>query len=963
MNKKVLFSIIAAVLVVALVVGGVVYYRSTIVKDYSHKYAGVDLDADVGEIKRENTYSEYLLQHSAAALATQSVEVNILNYTDAEGVSVVKDPIDAQGGDVVLTQEESIVSWQVEIPQTGFYRILFEYCPVESRGIAAERSIYINGTIPFRGSDYQSFDRFWTDDGEDKFDNQGNQIRPKQVEVFRWAEKYASDDTNGYESSPYLFYLEKGTNVLTLEGVNEPLMLRKLAFVSVTEDMSYEEYLLSVGKEVNSGEAWVQVWQGEDASLRSEQSLYASYDRSSPTTQPLSLSNTVLNMIGGTAWSINGQWIEWEVEVPEDGWYNIAFKGRQNYNRGQSAIRSLQIDGKTPFVEAQQIKFEYSNDWQIQAMGDENGEFAFYMTKGKHNIRLTVSLGEKGDTIRKMEDSVYRLNQIYRQLLVLMGRTPDKYRDYAIYATYPEMSDAFLLESQRLYQIADEITAFSGGRSGITGSVTVLADMLEEFSEDEDLIRRRLQNFRDNITALGSAIQTLTSSQLDIDYMMVKTPDAQWPDDSANIFMRIWHEITSFITSFTTDYDTLGNVYDDDAEVLTVWILTGRDQANILKTIIDDSFTPETGINVNLMLVEGGNVLSAVAAGTGPDVVLSMGQGEPVNYALRNAAEDLTQFEGWEEVFQRFHESAYLPYRYDGGIYGIPETQTFSVLYYRKDILEDIGAEVPETWDDLENLLSELQHSNMEVGMPNIMSGSDLSGYYAMLFQNGCELYAEDGKYAQLNTEGAIKAFERYAEFYTEYDVPQSYSFVDRFRSGEMPIGIFDFTLQNTLSVFAPELKGLWDFTLIPGTLKEDGTVDHSVLSNSSCSMILKNEDEQTKQNAWEFLKWWTSASIQARFGQEMECLMGSSARYATANLEAFEQLSWSAEQLDLLAEQRSWAKANREVAGGYYTGRHLVNAIRKVVNSQAVARETLLDYNKTINDEIAKKRQEFKLD
>ena len=48
---------------------------------------------------------------------------------------------------------------------------------------------------------------------------------------------------------------------------------------------------------------------------------------------------------------------------------------------------------------------------------------------------------------------------------------------------------------------------------------------------------------------------------------------------------------------------------------------------------------------------------------------------------------------------------------------------------------------------------------------------------------------------------------------------------------------------------------------------------------------------------------------------------------------------------------------------GGYYTGRHVVNAIRKVVNQQAVPRETLLDYNKTINDEIEKKRAEFNLD
>lgn len=963
--KKTVFRIIVIVLVLALAVGGVFLWQNSTVKDYSQKYDGVDLSADVGEISRDNTYSEYLSAHAGAQMPAVGMELDVLDYAEAEGVSVVTDPIDAAGGLVLMTEEKSSVTWTVSIPEAGWYRILFTYCPVESRGIAAERSILINGEVPFRGADYQSFSRFWCDEaGEDSFDNQGNQIRPQQVEVFKWAEKYASDDTNGYEDEPYRFYFEEGENTLTLEGVNEPLALKKVQLVPISDTVSYQEYLSSVDQAVSaSGSPWVDTVQGEDSTLRSEQSLYATYDRSSPTTQPLSLTNTVLNIIGGTSWTVNGQWIEWEIEVPADGWYNLGFKGRQNYNRGQSSIRSLQIDGVTPFAEAEQIAFQYSNDWQINTVGTEEEDYCFYLTEGKHTVRLTVAMGEKGSTVQKIEDSVFRLNQIYRQLLVLMGRTPDKYRDYYVFDTYPEMAEAMLLESQRLYQIADEITAFSGGRSSMTGSVVVMANMLEEFAEDEDLIRRRLQNFRDNITALGTVMTSLTSSELDIDYVVVKTTDAQWPEDDANFFQRAWHEVSSFIASFMTDYDTLGNVYEDETQVLEVWILTGRDQANVLKTIIDDSFTPQTGISVNLKLVEGGNVLSAVAAGTGPDIVLTTGQGEPVNYALRNAAEDLTQFEGWEEVFERFHESAYTPYIYADGIYGIPETQTFSVLYYRSDILEELGLEVPETWDDLENILSELQHANMEVGMPNIMSGSDLSGFYAMLFQNGCELYAEDGKYAQLDAEGAIEAFERYSRFYTNYDVPQSYSFVDRFRSGEMPVGIADFTLQNTLAVFAPELKGLWDFTLIPGTAQEDGTVDHSALSGGSCSMMLKNDDEQVKLNGWEFLKWWTSAEIQARFGREMECLMGSSARYATANLEAFQQLSWSAEQLETLNEARSWATANREVAGGYYTGRHIVNAIRKVVNEQAVPRETLLDYNKTINDEIKKKRAEFKLD
>ena len=89
---------------------------------------------------------------------------------------------------------------------------------------------------------------------------------------------------------------------------------------------------------------------------------------------------------------------------------------------------------------------------------------------------------------------------------------------------------------------------------------------------------------------------------------------------------------------------------------------------------------------------------------------------------------------------------------------------------------------------------------------------------------------------------------------------------------------------------------------------------------------------------------------------------MGESARYASANVKAFEQLAWSASQRDLLMTQWEYVVGTPEVAGGYYTGRHIINAIRKVMNQNMDPRETLLDYTRDINDELTKKRKEFGL-
>ena len=109
-------------------------------------------------------------------------------------------------------------------------------------------------------------------------------------------------------------------------------------------------------------------------------------------------------------------------------------------------------------------------------------------------------------------------------------------------------------------------------------------------------------------------------------------------------------------------------------------------------------------------------------------------------------------------------------------------------------------------------------------------------------------------------------------------------------------------------------------------------------------------------------MKWWTSAESQVRFGREIEAILGSSARYTTANTEALVQLAWSADQLKILKEQMSWTVGFPEIAGGYSTTRHMTNAIRRVINTKEDARETLLTYARTINDEIAIKRREFNL-
>lgn len=975
-------KVIVAACVVAVIAVIAILLSMRDVEDFHEKYAGTDLSMEIAGMEREGTYTGYLSDHAGAADASESRDVDLFAYTSTGDVKIEENYEGA--GKVLFTGTGSVVTWEVDVPESGFYNLYIEYLLPESRGVAAERVVYINGEVPFEDARNVSFSRIWTDGGEVRVDNQGNEIRPTQVEVYDWQTAYFRDDM-GYIAEPYKFYFEKGTNSITLEGENEPMFLKKLTVSAVRDIDTYDEYLAKQ-PQVNASEGarnYSQVIQGETSTLRSESSLYAKYDRSSPTTQPNSVTTTVLNYVGGEAWRSPGQWIEWNFEVPEDGYYNIMIKGRQNYARGSVSNRTVYIDGEILFEELKEVSFSYSNDWENVELADEEGNpYNIYLTEGSHTLRMEAALGGLGSILEELEDSTYRLNQIYRKILVYTGANPDKYRDYKINLNYPEIMQAMDLESKRLYKIVDDMVAYSGQKADQIATAQTVAQQLERFCEKPNKITLEFTTFKDNITALGTASLNMSQTNLDIDYIVVSGTDTRPAKDKAGAFAKLWHEIKSFVASFTVDYNSVGDVYDDKGsdEVVKVWVLTGRDQGTILKSMVDDTFTPESGVKVNVEIVDPGALLNAVLAGRGPNVVLSVGADQPVNYALRGAAEDITQFADYEDVLSHYTRSSYEQYALDGSIYALPETQTFNVMFYRKDVLEELGLEPPQTWQELIEMLPTIQGNNLSVGIPSAAGSSgsaaattavasntpDLSLYFTLMFQNGGDLYNEAGTKTTVDNEAGIKAFDDYVRYFNDYGLPTVYDFVSRFRSGEMPIGISAYSTYNTLIVSAPEIRGLWDFTLIPGTERQDENgetyIDRSDFITGSATMMIKTEDEALRQNSWEFMKWWAQPDTQVRFGREIEALLGSSARYATANKDAFEQLSWSADDIAILSEQWNQTVGIREVPGGYYTGRHITNAIRKVINDKDDTRETIIDYSITINDEITKKRNEFGL-
>ena len=437
-------NVIIGVLVVALLGAGL-WLLSRTEDNYRAKYEGTDLSTDVSGIGRSNTYDAYVASYADEAPVTEEVAVDVFSF---EGDATAQD-------EGVLTPDESEVTWKVNVAQGGLYNIRLDYLTTESRGTDIEREILINGELPFTGASTLTFSRLWTDGGEVRKDNQGNDIRPSQKEIYDRQTAYCKDDM-GYQTEPYAFHFEEGENTITLRAVNEPVVICGITLTPIVKAADYTDYAAAQPEVTmtDEGKNYSLTIQGESAPLRSAPSLYARYDRSSSQTVPYSVTNTVLNYIGGDPWTYPGNWIEWPFEVPEDGYYNISIKARQMYQRGALSARSMYIDGEIPFKEMETVTFGYNTSWEMRTLSDADGNpYRFFLKKGAHTIRMEVTMGEMGPVLKEVEDSVYRLNQIYRKLLVLTGASPDRFRDYKLNEVYPEVIEAMDLESKRLYKI------------------------------------------------------------------------------------------------------------------------------------------------------------------------------------------------------------------------------------------------------------------------------------------------------------------------------------------------------------------------------------------------------------------------------------------------------------------------------------------------------------------------------
>jgi len=949
--KMITLRLISVVMITVLTVG-----MSAVIIDAEAATDKNEINA-VYNYKDENSYALYKEKHSGEKYGETDIVLQ-------GGNELYKDNNGKEYKNIAyLNTKSQKLTYNFVVPANGLYNIKFCYLPIKGKGNNISFALELDGAAPFTEAEKLILPRMYKDAAKGHYDEFGNQYSPEQAEAEEFTLKALYDDT-GAENLPYMFYLTKGEHSITITAGTEQFALAEVIIAAPDSLKTYSDIKAEYKKNgYTSAESKSLVIEGEDAALKSTRAIVPKADSSSPVPHPSNSKKQIINYIGGSNWKAPTEEIQWKIKVEKAGLYRLGMIYKQDQTVNGYSYRQLKIDGKIPFSEAQSLKFYYGTGWQYYEFADDNGEdYLFYLDVGEHTLSLTATLGITAEYYTKLKQITENLSNIYLEIAMITGENPDSNRDYDLFKQIDGFNDNLEKNRKLLSELANDMKKLSDGEeTSFISALKNMARVLQSMIDNPYTAQNYVTDYYNNYTTLSSWLYDMKSMPLSVDRIYIYPSDSKEKAELPGALTKLKFGFERFLVSFVDDYN---NNSSEDAS-LKIWINWGRDQAMVLNSLIEESLTTKTGIKVNLELTDA-TLVKGILSNNAPDLSLHLPRTEPVNLAMRGVLYDLTKFSDYDEVVKRFGESASTPYKYGKGIYALPDTQSFYIMFYRKDILESLEIEVPQTWNEFLAATAVLQRNNMQAWIPytqittstTVNTGvGGLNLFASVLQQFGSGFYNGDKTATILDSPTSLKAFTYWTDMYTKYKLPTTASFYNRFRLGTMPLGIDVYTQYTTLKVAAPEIDGRWGIALVPGT-EENGTVNHTVSGSGTGCAIL--DSSKHKDEAWEFLKWWTSADTQLRYNNNVESILGSVARTTTATLEAFEGMAWEPEDLEILLKQRENIMEIPEVAGSYYVSRAVDQAFWAVVNGEETPKDSLTEWAEIANNEIERKIKQY---
>ncbi len=866
---------------------------------------------------------------------------------------------------LVWKEAEGEYSWEVEAPADGLYNISITYGGINDFGATAVRSLMIDGETPFNEAGNIPFLWRWNDAAPPTKNNVGDDVVPMQKLLPMWITEKVRDSEGAY-AMPLEFYLAKGKHTISLGYIDQPIAIADICLTAPALTPTYSEYVAAHSASEYGGDPIVV--EAESNVLYKNDSTLRLISNDDPKSSPYTPGYKRLNTIGDYYFRTGGQTIAWTINVPKDGLYKLGMRLGQWYNNGLPVFRQFRIDGEVPFAELSAYKFTYDKEWRMEYLQDDAGSpYMLYLTEGEHTLSMTVTLGEYGNLSQELLQDSLDISNTLLSITMITGPNPDVNYEYDFERRIPNLVETLEGIAESIKEKVDRITNIAGKQTQAASSLAQSYQQIQSLAKDPEAIARRINDLSSAQSNLSNWYISLKEQPLSLDYFTLSDNGYKRTGIKSNFVDRTVATFRNFITSFYKDYDSIGNVYTEEGAetpvVLRVWTTSGTERAEVLKQLADESFSKKTGIYININVIPADQMnagttnalMLSIVSGRAPDVALGVGANSPTEFAFRNAAVDVSQFADFPQMRGQFNASTFVPLTFRDKVYGVPETMDMRVLFYRKDVLEEIGLTPPDTWDEfLESTLPILYQNKMSFYLPNDFS--------TFLFQHGGQYYSDDGMRSALDSANAYTAFKHLVEMYTSYGLDYTKNFFPRFRIGDMPMGIGGFGDYMQISIAAPELVGRWGITQIPATVTNGVKNRAYSRSVSSAAMILEGTDK--KDAAWEFVKWWTSTETQTAYSRQLESFLGPQAKWNTANIESYSYLPWKRDDLEVVRSSFDNVVETPAVLGGYFTQRHYDNAWnRLVINSDAkwTVRDSLEQAVEDINKELVKKQQEYK--
>ncbi len=956
---KVLKKILSLLLIVVIVLSVAISTMSAISADEVSINSQNILSTTTADDENIADYSKYAEDNAKLENSKENVSV-LGDAFVSDNESEAKSAEYAGKSNALLWESgKGSVTWKIMIPKDGLYNFAITFLPLKN-STNLEFGFYLDGIVPFKEAKTFTFTSDWVN-ATDKWrvDTQGNEIAPEQVMSSNYSYRLATDNT-GVVLEPFTFALKAGVHTVTLEGLGYAVAIADIGFTAPSVTQSYKT-VSSKYKIVENLNVEPIIIHAEDASVKNDNSLIPKATNGNAGMYPIDPYLTKINSIGGGSWNLPGQEITWNFTVKTAGYYSFGARYKQNELVGGESWRILKIDGKSPFDEAKELRFNYDTGWQNFEFGDGEEPYYIYLDKGEHTLSLEVTLGELSAFYDRLNKVVTTLGDMYLEIVMITGEVPDTNRDYELFTQIPTFTDVLTDVSKELTSIVEDMKSLTGNSgSQYTSAINNMNRVISKMLEAKFIAHLYVKDYYTNYTTLSSWLNEMKKMPLALDEMQFVYAGQEFDWNQPNFFEKLWFSIKRLLYSYVSDYTTNSN--DGDEVALKLWVNWGRDQTMALDSLIRESFTAKTGIKVELQIVSN-SLINGLLANNFPDIQLHLARTAPVNYGMRDALLDLTQFSDYEDVLKRFQPGADTPYWHNDALYALPDTQTFFTMFYRTDVFKQLGLKVPTTWEEFTYCATIIQRYNMGVYVPytqiatttTVNAGiGNLNLYPTLMLQNGMNLYNKELNATNLITPEGISVFEEWTEMYTDYGYLKEADFYNRFRNGSMPLGIAPYTTYLTIYSAAPEIQGRWSIANVPG--KSNGN-NYVAGGGTGCSIVKKSKHHK---EAWEFLKWWTSAETQIRYSNNVESILGMLGRVSTANVEAFKSLSWNPNDLEKLMNQWESVKELPEPPGSYYLTRAVDQAYWSVINDGYNPKDAITEWSQVADNEIARKIKEY---